>query len=88
MNHSLTSILALAMGPTRQAVVALPSEVQPVRIPQPQPRNVVFILSHDHRHEYEDSLAGLPFRCPASEADTEEHYDLKPRWLRDHRKLW
>jgi hypothetical protein len=30
----------------------------------------------------------LPFRCPASEADTEEHYDLKPRWLRDHRNLW
>jgi hypothetical protein len=30
----------------------------------------------------------LPFRRPASEAYPEEDYDLKPRWLRDHRNLW
>lgn len=52
-------------------------------------------LSHKAVHanftpapEYEGSLADLPFTRPASEADTEENYRGKPRWLRDQRNSW
>jgi N-acetylglucosamine-6-sulfatase len=52
-------------------------------------------LSHKAVHanftpeeKYEDSLAHLPFARPASEANTEENYHLKPRWLRDQRNSW
>ena len=52
-------------------------------------------LSHKAVHanftpeeQYDGSLSNLPFERPASEADTEENYHLKPRWLRDQRNSW
>jgi N-acetylglucosamine-6-sulfatase len=52
-------------------------------------------LSHKAVHanftpegKYEDSLTDLPFTRPASEANTEENYHLKPRWLKDQRNSW
>ena len=37
---------------------------------------------------YEDSLADRPYTRPETEADTDENYANKPRWLRDQRNSW
>ena len=37
---------------------------------------------------YEDSLADRPYTRPDTEADTDENYANKPRWLRDQRNSW
>lgn len=34
------------------------------------------------------SMADKPFTPPASQADTDENYEDKPRWLRDQRNSW
>jgi N-acetylglucosamine-6-sulfatase len=52
-------------------------------------------LSHKAVHadftpaeRHEGTFAGKPFKRPASEANTEENYRGKPRWLRDQRNSW
>ena len=52
-------------------------------------------LSHKAVHanftpaeRHADSLTDLPFERPASEANTDENYRDKPRWLRDQRNSW
>jgi len=52
-------------------------------------------LSHKAVHanftpeeKYEGRFTGKPFTRPSTEADTEENYHLKPRWLRDQRNSW
>ncbi len=52
-------------------------------------------LSHKAVHanftpaeRHKGKLADLPFRRPASEANTVENYKDKPRWLRDQRNSW
>ena len=37
---------------------------------------------------HKGQFADLPFKRPASEANTKENYHLKPRWLRDQRNSW
>ena len=52
-------------------------------------------LSHKAVHanftppkRHKDSLKGLPFKRPDSEANSEDNYAGKPRWLRDQRNSW
>lgn len=47
----LSCIATLACALTLQAVVPVPTEIIPERIPGAKPRNVVFILSDDHRYD-------------------------------------
>lgn len=62
---------------------------------QPAEKPFFLYLSHKAVHanftpaeRHAGSLADLPFTRPASEADTEANYRLKPRWLRDQRNSW
>jgi N-acetylglucosamine-6-sulfatase len=50
MKDLLRFLLVLAPS-ALSAVTPVPTEVQPVKIPGAKPRNVVFILSDDHRHD-------------------------------------
>lgn len=59
MRRVLTGILMLLPG-VLHAAVPVPAEVVPERIPGAKPRNVVFILSDDHRHDAMGFL-GHPF---------------------------
>ncbi len=43
-----------------------------------------FTPAERHAGDFED----LPFERPRTEANTEENYRLKPRWLRDQRNSW
>lgn len=52
-------------------------------------------LSHKAVHanftpedKYEDSLADRPYIRPSTEANTDENYANRPRWLRDQRNSW
>ena len=52
-------------------------------------------LSHKAVHanftpekKYEGRFANLPFERPASEANTQENFGDKPRWLKDQRNSW
>ena len=38
--------------------------------------------------KYEDSLADRPYIRPSTEANTDENYANRPRWLRDQRNSW
>ena len=62
---------------------------------KPAEKPFFLYLSHKAVHanftpedKYKGSLVGKPFKRPASEADTPENYDGKPRWLRDQRNSW
>lgn len=62
---------------------------------QPEQKPFFLYLSHKAVHanftpekRYEDRFADLPFKRPASEANTEKNYRGKPRWLRDQRNSW
>ncbi len=62
---------------------------------KPDDKPFFLYLSHKAVHSnftpaerHEGSLADLPFNRPASEADTDENYAGKPRWLRDQRNSW
>lgn len=62
---------------------------------RPAEKPFFLYLSHKAVHanftpadRHEDQLEDLPFTRPASEADTEANYHLKPRWLRDQRNSW
>jgi N-acetylglucosamine-6-sulfatase len=77
MNHTLSFILALGLGSTLQAVVPLPSEVQPVRLPQSKPRSVVFILSDDHRYDAMSFLGHQFAKTPVMDSMAENGVFLK-----------
>jgi N-acetylglucosamine-6-sulfatase len=69
--------------------------VEWLKLQRPADRPFFMYLSHKAVHanftpaeKHEDKLAGKPFARPATEADTEENYHLKPRWLRDQRNSW
>ena len=62
---------------------------------QPQEKPFFLYLSHKAVHanftpekRYQDRFANLPFKRPASEANTEANFGDKPRWLRDQRNSW
>jgi N-acetylglucosamine-6-sulfatase len=62
---------------------------------EPAEKPFFLYLSHKAVHanftpaeRHEGKLAELPFTRPASEANTEENYRGKPRWLRDQRNSW
>ena len=59
MRRLLTGILMLVPG-LIHAAAPVPAEIVPERIPGARPRNVVFILSDDHRHDAMGFL-GHPF---------------------------
>ncbi|MCP5524249.1 MAG: sulfatase [Verrucomicrobiales bacterium] len=62
---------------------------------KPAEKPFFLYLSHKAVHanftpaeRHAGTLSDLPFTPPASEADTEANYHLKPRWLRDQRNSW
>jgi N-acetylglucosamine-6-sulfatase len=62
---------------------------------KPAEKPFFLYLSHKAVHanftpaeRHEGMLKDLPFKRPASEADTPENYHHKPRWLRDQRNSW
>jgi N-acetylglucosamine-6-sulfatase len=62
---------------------------------KPDEKPFFLYLSHKAVHanftpaeRHEGKFAHLPFERPASEADTEENYQNKPRWLHDQRNSW
>jgi N-acetylglucosamine-6-sulfatase len=62
---------------------------------KPAEKPFFLYLSHKAVHanftpaeRHAGTLADLPFTRPASEANTEANYHLKPRWLRDQRNSW
>ncbi len=62
---------------------------------KPDEKPFFLYLSHKAVHSnftpaerHEGSLSELPFKRSASEADTDENYAGKPRWLRDQRNSW
>jgi len=62
---------------------------------KPAEKPFCLYLSHKAVHanftpaeRHKNLFANLPFRRPASEANTEENYRNKPRWLRDQRNSW
>lgn len=77
MRRLLPVLLALAAGLSLRAVVPLPSEVVPIRLPDGKPRSVVFILSDDHRYDAM-SFLGHPFaRTPIMDSMAENGVFLK-----------
>ena len=61
------------------------------------PKKTPFLLYLSHKavhanftpaERHKGQFADLPFKRPASEANTKENYHLKPRWLRDQRNSW
>ncbi len=62
---------------------------------KPAEKPFFLYLSHKAVHanftpadRHRGKFADLPFERPASEANTEANYHLKPRWLRDQRNSW
>lgn len=62
---------------------------------EPAEKPFFLYLSHKAVHanftpaeRHEGLLDDVPFKRPASEADTAENYRNKPRWLRDQRNSW
>jgi N-acetylglucosamine-6-sulfatase len=51
IRYTLLSVIAVAASCTLHAVVPVPSEVVPEPVRGAKPRNVVFILSDDHRYD-------------------------------------
>ena len=73
---SFLLVLLAAALPLR-AVVPVPAEVVPEPIPGAKPRNVVFILSDDHRYDAM-SFMGHPFaRTPVMDRMAEQGVHLK-----------
>ena len=60
--------LALASISTLHAVTPVPSEVVPEKIPGVKPRNVVFILSDDHRYDAMSFLGHQFAKTPAMDS--------------------
>lgn len=61
----------------------------------PSEKPFFLYLSHKAVHanftpaeRHEDTYLNSPFEKPASEANTPDNYDGKPRWLRDQRNSW
>ncbi len=62
---------------------------------KPAEKPFFMYLSHKAVHanftpaeRHEGELADLPFERPTTEADSEENYEQKPRWLHDQRNSW
>ena len=62
---------------------------------KPDEKPFFLYLSHKAVHanftpakRHEGQFSALPFKRPASEANTDENYKGKPRWLRDQRNSW
>ncbi len=62
---------------------------------KPREKPFFLYLSHKAVHanftpaeRHKGRFASLPFRRPASEANTAENYTGKPRWLKDQRNSW
>jgi len=62
---------------------------------KPADKPFCLYLSHKAVHanftpakRHKGQFAKLPFKRPASEANTDENYGDKPRWLRDQRNSW
>lgn len=61
----------------------------------PTEKPFMLYLSHKAVHanftpaeRHEDTYKDSPFTKPASQADSDENYQMKPRWLKDQRNSW
>lgn len=69
MKPSPITLFPLIFGlATLRAVVPVPSEITPERIPGAKPRNVVFILSDDHRYDAMSFLGHQFARTPVMDS--------------------
>lgn len=64
----LSFSLSLLVPPLLHAAAPVPAEVIPERIPGAKPRNVVFILSDDHRHDAMSFLGHQFARTPVMDS--------------------
>ena len=68
MNCLRISLFALVCVQSLHAVTPVPREIVPERIPGAQPRNVVFILSDDHRYDAMSFLGHQFARTPVMDS--------------------
>lgn len=67
-SFSLVCCLTLAIAGALRAAAPVPAEIRAERIPGAKPRNVVFILSDDHRHDAMSFLGHQFAKTPAMDA--------------------
>ena len=72
-----STFLATAVGLTANAVVPVPAEVAPERIPGARPRSVVFILADDHRYDAMSFLGHQFARTPVMDSMAANGVHLK-----------
>src|SRR6056297_1957100 len=71
----------LTPGPVNADVIPVPSEVVPEAIPEAKPRNVVFILSDDHRYDAMGFMGHPLAKTPHMDAMAREGVHLKNVFL-------
>ena len=88
MRNLLMCLFAILLMPTigwsadDDAVRAVPDTIEPVKLKNKKPRNVVFILSDDHRYDAMSFLGHQFAETPHMDAMAANGVHFETRWLR------